>query len=70
MIDNIVVNLTLWNYLKMNHEVKKAEAIIVFGNYDLLTAYRGIETYHENLAPLWQLSTLLLDISRTLKRII
>jgi len=42
----------LWNYLKLNHDTKKVDAIIVFGNHDLLTAYRGIELYKENLAPL------------------
>lgn len=44
--------LTLWDYLKLNHDMKKADAIIVFGNHDLLTAVRGIELYKENFAPL------------------
>jgi len=38
--------------LKINHDMKKADAIIVFGNHDLLTAVRGIELYKENFAPL------------------
>ena len=42
----------LWNYLILNHDLREADAIIVFGNHDLLTAARGIELYKVNLAPL------------------
>ncbi len=44
--------LILWDYLKLNHDLKKADAIIVFGNHDVLTAVRGIELYQEHFAPL------------------
>ena len=42
----------LWDYLKLNHDMKKADAIIVFGNHDVLTAVRGIELYQDHFAPL------------------
>ena len=42
----------LWDYLKLNHDMKKADAIIVFGNQDVLTEVRGIELYQDHFAPL------------------
>jgi uncharacterized SAM-binding protein YcdF (DUF218 family) len=52
MVREVDLALILWNYLKLNHDLRKADAIIVFGNHDLLTALRGIELYNANLAPL------------------
>lgn len=48
----MVLSEILWKYLKLDHTMQKADAIIVFGNHDLLTALRGLELYQEGLAPL------------------
>jgi len=32
----------LWNYLKVNDDLKKSDVIIVFGNHDTQVADRGI----------------------------
>jgi len=42
----------LWNYLKVNDDLKKSDAIIVFGNHDTQVADRGIELFFKNYAPL------------------
>lgn len=41
---------TLWKYLKMNHEVEKANCIIGFGCHDILVAKRASELYLKGYA--------------------
>lgn len=43
---------TIWNYLKLNHPLEKADAIIVLGSHDDVVAERGAELFLEGWAPL------------------
>ena len=44
--------LTLWNYHQLNHELSKADAIMVLCSYDLAVAERGAQLFLEGWAPL------------------
>lgn len=43
---------TIWNYMLMNHELEKADAILVLGSSDLRKAGYAAELYHAGWAPL------------------
>lgn len=43
---------TIWNYMLMNHELEKADAILVLGSSDLRKAEYAAELYHAGWAPL------------------
>ncbi len=43
---------TLWDYHLMKHQVAKADAILVLCSHDERVAERGVELFHEGLAPL------------------
>ena len=42
----------IWEYMLMHQELKKADAILVFGSHDVLPAERGAELFLEDWAPL------------------
>ncbi len=42
----------IWDYMLMHHELKKADAILVFGSSDIRPAERGAELFFEGWAPL------------------
>ena len=42
----------VWNYHHMNHELKKADCILVLGSHDTRVAVRGAEIYLAGWAPL------------------
>ena len=44
--------IKIWDYLKMNHKLKKADCIIVLGSHDIRVAKRGIQLFLEKWAPL------------------
>ena len=44
--------LTLWNYHQLNHELSKADAIMVLCSYDLAVAERGAQLFLDGWAPL------------------
>ncbi|MBT3817139.1 MAG: YdcF family protein [Candidatus Magasanikbacteria bacterium] len=41
----------LWDYHKLNHSLKKMDAILVFGSYDTRVADRAVDLYLEGWAP-------------------
>lgn len=53
MVNGEILSLAklLWNYHHMQHEVAKADCILVLGSHDLRVAERGAELYLEGLAP-------------------
>src|ERR1044071_7329940 len=42
----------VWDYLHVNHTLKKADCILVLGSHDLRVADRGAELYLQGWAPL------------------
>lgn len=42
----------VWNYHHTGHELKKVDAMLVFGSIDPTVALRGAELYHEGFAPI------------------
>ncbi len=42
----------IWDYMKMNHKLEKADLILVCGNDDEMTDERTLELFEEHLAPL------------------
>jgi uncharacterized SAM-binding protein YcdF (DUF218 family) len=42
----------IWNYHLMNHELEKADVILVLGSHDTRVAERGAELFREGWAPL------------------
>lgn len=42
----------VWDYHHLNHQLEKADCIIVLGSHDIRTADRGIELYRAGYAPL------------------
>ena len=54
MINNKVLTLAkkLWDYHHMNHQLKKADCILVLGSHDTRVAERGAELYLQGWAPL------------------
>lgn len=42
---------TVWDYMLMHHEMRKADALIVFGSGDLRVPERAAEVYHQGHAP-------------------
>lgn len=50
---NYIDTLTkkLWDYLHINHEIQKADCILVFGSEDTLPAHRGCDLFFEGYAP-------------------
>lgn len=47
---------TVWNYLKIDDELEKADAILVLGSHDLRVADRGAELFLQGFAP-WLIFT-------------
>jgi len=43
---------TIWNYHLMNHEIAKADAILVLCSHDERVAERGVQLFREGWAPL------------------
>ena len=43
---------TIWNYHHMNHDLEKADAILVLCSHDTAVAERGAQLFHEGWAPL------------------
>lgn len=41
----------IWNYMKMNHQLEKADVIIGMGSYDTRTAERAADLYLAGYAP-------------------
>lgn len=41
----------LWDYLKINHELKKADAILVLGSHDIRVGEHGAQLWLEGWAP-------------------
>ncbi len=54
----------LWNYLHLNQELKKSDAILVLGSHDRTVAERGAQLWLEGWAPLLILSGGLGEITR------
>jgi len=46
----------IWNYMRMNQKIKKADLILVMGSHDLQVADRGIELFLQGFAPLMLVS--------------
>ena len=42
----------IWHYLQMNHQLSKADTILVLGSHDKRVAERGAQLFHEGWAPL------------------
>lgn len=42
----------IWDYMKMNHKLEKADLILVCGNDDEMTSERTLELYNSGYAPL------------------
>ena len=42
----------IWHYHRMNHQLKRADAILVLGSHDKRVAERGAELFHAGWAPL------------------
>lgn len=42
----------VWHYMKLGHQIKKADAIIAFGSYDPSVGQRAAELFLEGYAPL------------------
>lgn len=42
----------IWNYMKLNHKLKKADCILVLGSHDVRVAKRGAELFLKGYAPL------------------
>jgi uncharacterized SAM-binding protein YcdF (DUF218 family) len=42
----------IWHYHRMNHQLKRADAILVLGSHDKRVAERGAELFQEGWAPL------------------
>jgi uncharacterized SAM-binding protein YcdF (DUF218 family) len=43
---------TIWNYHQLNHELTRADAILVLGSHDTAVAERGAQLYLDGWAPL------------------
>jgi len=43
---------TIWNYHHMNHDLERADAILVLCSHDTAVAERGAQLFHEGWAPL------------------
>ncbi|MCX7711675.1 MAG: YdcF family protein, partial [Clostridia bacterium] len=41
----------VWDYMKMNHPLEKADCIIVLGSHDTRVAKRGAEIFLQGWAP-------------------
>lgn len=41
----------IWDYMHMDMELRKADCIVGFGNYNTAIAVRAAELYHQGLAP-------------------
>ena len=54
MINDSTIALAkkLWNYHRMNHELEKADCILVLGSHDLRVAERAAQLYLEGWAPM------------------
>ncbi len=59
---------TLWQYLKLNHKLSKADAILVLCSHDKRVAERGAELFLEGWAPLLIFSGGLGSVTRRLWR--
>src|SRR4029450_13075995 len=57
---------TLWRYHQLNHELSKADAILVLCSHDLAVAHRGAELFPPGWAPLLIFSGGLGSITRHL----
>jgi uncharacterized SAM-binding protein YcdF (DUF218 family) len=55
----------LWNYLKLNHEIEKSDAILVLCSHDKRVAERAAQLFQEEWAPLLIFSGGLGSITRT-----
>lgn len=55
----------LWNYLKLNHNIEKSDAILVLCSHDKRVAERAAELFKEEWAPLLIFSGGLGSITRT-----
>ncbi len=42
----------IWNYHHMNHQLEKADCILVLGSHDIRVAERGAELFLQNWAPI------------------
>ena len=42
----------IWHYHRMNHQLKRADAILVLGSHDKRVAERGAELFQAGWAPL------------------
>jgi uncharacterized SAM-binding protein YcdF (DUF218 family) len=53
MVDQktILLAKTLWNYHQMQHQLERADCILVLGSHDLRVAERGAELYLQGWAP-------------------
>jgi len=51
-MDTTVAAKTIWDYMLMNHELEKADLILVLGSSDLRKAEYAAQLYHEGWAPL------------------
>lgn len=41
---------SLWDYLRLGHEVRPTDWILVFGSHDLSVAHRAADLYHQGVA--------------------
>lgn len=51
-MDTTAAAKTIWDYMLMNQELEKADAILVLGSSDLRKAEYAAQLYHEGWAPL------------------
>ncbi len=42
----------IWDYMRMGHKLRKADAILVLGSHDIRVAERGAQLFLEGWAPL------------------
>ncbi|MEV0619786.1 YdcF family protein [Nonomuraea sp. NPDC050404] len=49
--DELATARQLWDYLRLDQQVERAECILVFGGHDLGVARRAVELYRDGLAP-------------------
>jgi uncharacterized SAM-binding protein YcdF (DUF218 family) len=50
--DKITLAQKIWNYLRLDHQLSKADCILVLGSHDTRVAVRGAELYLKGYAPL------------------
>ena len=52
MTDVIESVKVIWQYMRLNHQLIKSDALLVFGNHDTQVAKRAVELYFNNWAPI------------------